>query len=385
MSCPFAGGAAASAPHTIDGVQSAAAVHDPKLVSYSGYLQLDKILNAQTLESEKAGKPAHDELLFITIHQTYELWFKQIMFELDSIRGLFMAEFIQERNMLVCVSRLIRVVEILKILADQIHILETMTPLDFMEFRDFLAPASGFQSYQFRMFENRLGIRPEDRINYHQEPYWAALSEELRTKVRKTEEEPSLLALVEKWLERTPGLAEDGFNFWARFTVSVRSENARKRKIAEATEEPMMRALRIAECDKLEEAFETVLDPELHRACMQRGERRLSHKAFQGAIMIFLYREEPLFHLPFKMLTLLQDVDSLIMKWRLNHTSMVQRMIGTKVGTGGSSGYQYLRATMSDRYKVFVDLSNLPTFLVPRSMIPPLDEKMLGRVNYGSQ
>ena len=93
--------------------------------------------------------------------------------------------------------------------------------------------------------------------------------------------------------------------------------------------------------------------------------------------MITFYRDEPRFSQPHQLLTLLMDIDSLITKWRYNHVIMVQRMIGSQqLGTGGSSGYQYLRSTLSDRYKVFLDLFNLSTFLIPRDVIPPLNRDM---------
>ncbi|KAG8239902.1 hypothetical protein J437_LFUL019496 [Ladona fulva] len=113
-----------------------------------------------------------------------------------------------------------------------------------------------------------------------------------------------------------------------------------------------------------------------------RGERRFSHKALQGAIMITFYRDEPRFSQPHQLLTLLMDIDSLITKWRYNHVIMVQRMIGSQhLGTGGSSGYQYLRSTLSDRYKVFLDLFNLSTFLIPRTHIPPLTKGMKNKLS----
>ena len=116
--------------------------------------------------SKEYGKPAHDEMLFIIIHQIYELWFKQILFELDSVLEIFSKEDIQESRIGTAVSRLDRVIEIQKILIDQIHVLETMTPMDFLDFRDFLIPASGFQSVQFRLIENKLGLNKEDRYSY---------------------------------------------------------------------------------------------------------------------------------------------------------------------------------------------------------------------------
>jgi tryptophan 2,3-dioxygenase len=127
---------------------------------------LDALLSLQQPESAKTGKEAHEEHLFIVMHQTYELWFKQILHELDSITDLFSRATLPERFLAIVVNRLERVTSILKILVEQITILETMDPLDFLEFREGLSPASGFQSVQFRVLENKLGMLQESRIQY---------------------------------------------------------------------------------------------------------------------------------------------------------------------------------------------------------------------------
>ncbi|PIK45003.1 vermilion [Apostichopus japonicus] len=129
-------------------------------LSYGEYLQLDRLLSSQQCESDKHGKEIHDEHLFIIVHQVYELWFKQILHEMDSIRQLLSSVPFDESKQLIVNRRTSRVVAIMKICVEQIHILETMTALDFSDFRDYLAPASGFQSYQFRLLENKLGIKP---------------------------------------------------------------------------------------------------------------------------------------------------------------------------------------------------------------------------------
>ncbi|CAH3198508.1 unnamed protein product [Porites evermanni] len=132
----------------------------------------------------------------------------------------------------------------------------------------------------------------------------------------------------------------------------------------------------LEEVNKQQNHFETILCEEKHNQRIARGERRFSHKAIQGALMIFFYRDEPGFSLPFQILQLLMDIDSLLLKWRYDHSMMAQRMIGSKVGTMGSSGYQYLKSTVSDRYKVFVDLFNLSNFFIPLDRIPPLSSSI---------
>ncbi len=110
-------------------------------VYYSDYLQLDKLLDSQHRKSEEYGNPAHDEMLFIIVHQAYELWFKQIIFELNSVVDMFDDNKVDERNIGIAISRLDRITEIQRILIDQLRVLETMTTLDFLDFRDYLVPA----------------------------------------------------------------------------------------------------------------------------------------------------------------------------------------------------------------------------------------------------
>jgi len=134
--------------------------------NYGDYLQVDKLLSCQAPESEKHGKPAHEEMLFIIIHQTYELWFKQILTDLQSVLEIMNVEYLDDKRIGTVVSRLERIVAIQKILVSQIQVLETMTPIEFLEFRAYLTPASGFQSLQFRLIEIKLGLEQANRLLY---------------------------------------------------------------------------------------------------------------------------------------------------------------------------------------------------------------------------
>ncbi|CAG9804054.1 unnamed protein product [Chironomus riparius] len=345
---------------------------------YGEYLMLDKVLSSQRMLSANSDHPVHDEHLFIVTHQAYELWFKQIIFEVDSIRDLFNQENIEESNTLEILKRLNRITLILNLLVDQVPILETMTPLDFMDFRDYLSPASGFQSLQFRLLENKLGVKTEHRVRYNQSySHVFGTDSEAIEALQKSEQDPSLSNLVQKWLERTPGLEHDGFDFWGKFKERV--DKLLNEKEEQASSEPteFVKNYRLMDIQKRRDVYKTVFDPKVHEALVARGERRFTYKALQGAMMISFYRDEPRFSQPHQILMLLMDIDSLITKWRYNHVIMVQRMIGSQqLGTGGSSGYQYLRSTLSDRYKVFIDLFNLSTFLIPRHYIPELSLEM---------
>lgn len=351
-------------------------------MTYQEYLRLDQILNSQQLASTATGQ-IHDEHLFIVTHQTFELWFKQILFELDSVRDLFSSPTVDESKTLIIFTRLGRISTILKLLVDQFAILETMTPHDFMSFRKFLTSASGYQSLQFRLLENKLGVLEENRIIYNQTEYKEAFAcEPEREKLEESLREPSLLDVVMRWLERTPGLQPEEFDFWNNFDSAVKHWlDIEFYKPAMKESNPDIKKFKMAAFERQQEIFETILDEEMYESSKKRGEHSFTHLAFQGAMMISLYRDEPRFHQPFQILTVLMDIDSLLTKWRYNHVMLVQRMIGNKFGTGGSSGYQYLRATISDRYKVFLDLFNLSTYLIPRTFIPPLTRNMKRRLS----
>ncbi|MBM2840427.1 MAG: putative tryptophan 2,3-dioxygenase [Bacteroidetes bacterium] len=350
---------------------------------YADYLQLGKLLTSQSPKSAEHGRPAHDEMLFIIVHQVYELWFKQILHELDSVIGIFGTEYVDEKQVGVAAARLGRITEIQKLLIDQLRVLETMTALDFLDFRDFLYPASGFQSYQFRLLENKLGMQPEQRLLYNKEVYYAHLSHEHQEIIKRSEREPSLFTVVERWLGRTPFLEFHGFKFWDHYRQAVEDMLQADRdaimKNSISSEEEKMQQL--AEVEKNHENFDALLDSGKHNELVAKGKRRLSHKAIEAALLIELYRDEPILHLPFRLLTVLMDMDEQWTTWRYRHALMAHRMIGNKIGTGGSTGYNYLKAT-TDKYKVFADLFNLSTFLIPRSRLPELPDDVKENLDF---
>src|SRR5579871_2973477 len=194
----------------------------PSEVHYNDYLQLDKILHAQLPESEKLQQPAHDEMLFIIIHQSYELWFKQLLFEVNSICEIMKKPALNDNSpeLQTVVHRLSRCTSILKVLVHQIDIMETMTPMDFLDFRDMLRPASGFQSWQFKMLEAKLGLKYEHR--YGQQYYISQLHQHEIDIVKKAEQEKSLLELINIWLERMPFFNEE--ENWKNFQHTSNKE-----------------------------------------------------------------------------------------------------------------------------------------------------------------
>jgi len=242
--------------------------------TYSDYLALDDLLQLQRPRSEG---PEHDEMLFIVIHQVYELWFKQLLHEAD-----FLGESLDAGRAARATGTLRRMLTILKTLVGQIDILETMTPLEFLSFRDRLESASGFESFQFREFEFALGLK-DARV-------------------------------VERFPAGTPGrerlearLRQD--SLWGRF-------------------------LRFLQQSGFVLPAETIgRDPELPTAASEGVQQVLIRVYRQGGALMAICER-------------LVDLDEGVQEWRYRHVKMVQRTIGNKGGTGGSPGAEYLKTTL---------------------------------------
>ena len=192
---------------------------EKKPAYYGSYLAVEKLLGLQVPLSLVDGKVhAHDEMLFIIVHQTYELWFKQILHELQACCEVLSKPTADDNgpDMNVVVHRLKRIVEIWKLLNHQVDVLETMTPLDFLDFRSSLEGASGFQSTQFRQIEATLGLRMENR---HQPEYYkhtniGGFNEADYRTIAEAEKTTTLLQLVRQWLARMPFFDESFWNEW---------------------------------------------------------------------------------------------------------------------------------------------------------------------------
>jgi tryptophan 2,3-dioxygenase len=323
---------------------------------YSDYLQLDKILGAQQPESDRLGIHAHDEMLFIVIHQAYELWFRQLLYETDSVIAIFGRPALNDNSpeLQTIVHRLSRCATILKLLVHQIDIMETMTPMDFQDFRDLLRPASGFQSVQFKLLEARLGLRFEHRFG--QGYYLSQLRPEEVDRIRAAEQAPSLLQLVNSWLERMPFFNDEAA---AHFWVDYRQRYAAS----------------LAEGEKGNlNGFDGVFSG------ADQG-RSLSAAACRSALFIMLYRGYPLLQLPFQVLHQLLEIDEQLSTWRYRHMSMVHRTIGSRIGTGGSTGKDYLASAL-ERHHLFREIAALTSFLLQRKRLPELPPEMQRRLGF---
>ena len=337
-------------------------------VYYGDYLRLDRLLSSQELESAKVGINAHDEMLFIIVHQAYELWFKQILHELDRIETDFGTIPVTDDAMARIVHGLNRIHEILKLVVSQLDVLETMTPFDFLDFRDLLMPASGFQSLQFRLIETRLGLPRETRVPFDEKAIDERLSQSDRDALRAAGARPSLFDLLNRWLARTPFLDWGGETFREAYRAAVEKHLARDAELVR-NDPAVPPERRDRELKNIERAIASF--SEIFSESDKEGSWRLLPQSVQAALFITLYRDKPAVQPAFRLLTLLMDIDETITLWRYRHALMVERMIGLKIGTGGSSGHTYLRLT-AERHRVFSDLFRLSTFLIPRSAVPEL-------------
>ena len=339
---------------------------------YGTYLGVEELLALQKPLSLKDGKvEAHDEMLFIIVHQAYELWFKQILHELRASCDVLSKPIADDNgvDMNVVVHRLKRVVEIWKLLNHQVDVLETMTPLDFLDFRSRLEGASGFQSKQFRQIESTLGLRMENRFrpDYYKHTEVGGFNEQDYKDITEAEKLPSLLKLVEQWLERMPFFDDsfwqgwrsgDDTKFWQRYRTLYGQSLSARDETADLL-------------GKFDDMF------------FKSGAGDFSPASLRAALFIMLYRDEPLFRLPFALLNALIEIDEQLANFRYRHLQMVRRMIGTRVGTGGSSGEQYLQGAVNKNY-IYKELAGIITFLIERRNLPELPTQLRKALRFSS-
>ncbi len=348
-------------------------IKNQKPLYYPEYLFLNKLLDSQHPKSAEFGHEAHDEMLFIIVHQAYELWFKQILHELKPVLKIFSQIHVQESDLGFILARFERVIKIQSLLQKQLEVLETMTPMDFLEFRDLLIPASGFQSVQFKTIETLMGLTTQNRYTVDRDSFLGRLKDGDKQQIENLEKQESLFTLIDKWLCRMPFTEQNNFVFWKQYENAVYEMLLRDEKVIDSNtfSSELERKIQKDFLQTTRITFQSLFDEKIHENLVSLGQRRISRKALLNGLFIFLYRHEPLVHLPYKVLNALIDIDENFTIWRHRHAMMAHRMLGAKIGTGGTSGQEYLKKA-ADQNRVFLDLFNISTFIIPKSSLPDL-------------
>ena len=338
--------------------------------TYGGYLSLHELLSLQ----RDAEGISNDEMHFIVTHQTFELWFKQVIRELKEIRDILATEHVPEAQIPKAVEHLGRVTEIFRLLANQWKVMETLTPQGFLAFRDELGSASGFESYQMREMEILLGLEHVGRVS-DMDPLahfrkLASRSEAdaiALARLEATLEETTLVSSLTTWLSRTPimgsfyGSEGDSEVVEAYVDAHLSAYSS----IGEAAS-ARMEAQGVDNIEAVKARFE---------AASQGARDFLKpegdiNRARAGLLFIESYRELPLLAWPRVLVDAVVELEESMVLFRTHHARMVERIIGRRVGTGGSSGVDYLDATT--KYRIFGDLWGVRTILLKPELLPAL-------------
>jgi len=354
-----------------------------KPTNYWDYIRVEELLGLQDGLGNEAVAPTNDEVLFITVHQIFELWFKLVRRELGSLRDLFNQDEVAEQEMSTVVRSAARVTTLLGRCADHFEVMETLTTRDYLGFRDKLMPASGFQSAQMRQIEILLGLHDEDRLPLgSSENFMEALrghdgseSSAYRNVMQERASGPSLAEVLERWLHRTPidGIGPDdpgAETDLARFIKEF--EAAQGREVDHSCSVALARAQSEADHDRLRKRYaeeKQAIHAFLHPDERAGGARR--QRTRMAALFILSYRELPLLAWPREVLDGFIALEQAMVIFRQRHARMVERVIGRRIGTGGSSGVDYLDQTALN-YRIFKDLWSVRTYQIRESANPKL-------------
>lgn len=353
--------------------------------NYWDYIRVEELLGLQRGIEGDESKLANEEVMFITVHQVFELWFKLILREVTAARNAIMVEHVAEHDLAPIVHGLRRVNTIFRVSVAHWEVMETMSTREFLGFRDKLIPASGFQSAQLRQIEILLGLKEDQRIALIPGRTYRDLlrthdgsesSASKRVAAQLADSRPTLCQAVESWLARTPldGVPFDHRDapkqlqrfvdaFVKAHAIEVDAAFARA-SAAVPTKEG--RASLQARFDAEKQWLKAFLSPSEAEGGAQRQRIR--------AAMLFIetYRELPLLAWPGEVLDTLIELEGLFVIFRQRHARMVERIIGKRTGTGGSSGVDYLDQTAL-QYRIFRDLCAIRTIQVRREAAPPLE------------
>ena len=356
--------------------------------TYWDYIRVEELLALQGGVEGDDGNLSDDEVRFIVIHQIDELWMKLVLREMASARNIFRADYVREPDLHAACAGLRRVALLFELMADHFRLMETMRTREYLDFRDKLSPASGFQSAQLREIEVLLGLEDSQRVPLgHEQSYMMALrgpggapSPALARVERRRKDLPSLKDAVYAWLARTPiqgstpdapGDDEIVGSYIASFLAQQRS--GQEQRIAQVLD---LQALTDADAARLRARYAAEL--ESTRAWLDAddtaGHSRARVRRLRAA-MLFIEsnRELPLLSWAAEVVDALIAAEQSMVVFRQRHARMVERIIGRRVGTGGSDGVAYLDRTALD-YRVFAEIWAARTILLRKDLDPEVSD-----------
>jgi tryptophan 2,3-dioxygenase len=356
-------------------------------MNYWDYIRVEELLELQGgLDGDESRRTNH-EVVFITVHQIYELWFKLALREIVTARNLFRQNPVPDIQLSAAVRSFKRITAIFRQAAAHFEVVETLTTRDYLEFRDQLIPGSGFQSAQIREIELLLGLEDERRVPLgKQKSFMEALRSEdgsrspaLRRVEARLTDKPTLKEALYEWLARTPiyggAKSEEGTEHFLRAFLAAHKADAGLR-----VERAVKMVTTPLEADEIRGRYEREMrnaeaflfaeeDPSADDATKR-------HRRDVRAAAIFLesYRELPRLAWGREVVDSVIEMEQAVTIWRQRHARMVERVIGRRVGTGGSAGVDYLDETAM-KYRIFVDLWGVRALLLRAPILPPVEHE----------
>jgi tryptophan 2,3-dioxygenase len=355
-------------------------------VTYWDYLKLDRLLDLQSGLEINENQIDADEMHFIIVHQVFELWFRQMRRELKLINERMSASKVNESTIPFVVNHIDRINKILESAIKHFDVMETLSPQDFLQFRTRLGTASGFQSFQLREIEVLMGLQESDRkAQGHGNPVAFMLksvakddsgfNSKIKEGLEDAQKGPSLRESLYKWLYRTPiqgsapgqpGDEEIVDNFISGYMTGM--EELNKQQVEQLCKDG-------SDKETIEKRFEASLHnigDFMWAFDSPENERNQLRRIRAAVLFIESYREVPLLSWPRTLLDTIMQLEELFVGFRFRHARMVERVIGRRIGTGGSSGVDYLDQTVN--YRIFKELWAVRTMLLPRTLRPPLKD-----------
>ncbi|MGE0145451.1 MAG: tryptophan 2,3-dioxygenase family protein [Planctomycetota bacterium] len=356
-------------------------------VNYWDYIRVEELLALQGGVERDESKLSDDEVRFIVIHQIDELWMKLVLRELVTARNVFGTEHVAESSLHAACAGFRRVALLFELMADHFRLMETMRTREYLDFRDKLSPASGFQSAQLREIEILFGLPDSQRIAFgHELSYMQALrspdgapSPALARVERRRTDLPSLKDAVYRWLLRTPiqGSTPDQADDEATVLRYIDDFLARQRRSQEARMANVLghQALTGPDLDRLRQRYEKELESARAHLCADDApaDERADLRRLRCAILfIEANRDLPLLAWPAEVIDALIAAEQAMIVFRQRHARMVERIIGRRVGTGGSDGVDYLDRTALT-YRVFAEVWAVRTILLRQDLDPDVE------------